>query len=95
MPFVFQRSFQEKLPVVGIYYRARVTVHGITVTIAFNVVRMLAAGYPTLLGQPWLELIGGQHDWIKREITMGPQHDRRTPKLDCSHQKTCEITKEA
>lgn len=63
-PLFFKGALQEQLPVVGIWDKARVTVQGISVTIAFTVVRMrLHNGYPALLGQPWLELVRGQHDW--------------------------------
>lgn len=80
-PLFFKGASQERLPVVGIFDNACVTVQGVTVTIAFTVVRMVADGYPALLGQPWLEIVQGQHDWTRRELVIGPPNDRRVLKL--------------
>lgn len=93
-PLLFKGASQERLPVVGIFDKARVTVQGVTVTIAFTVVRMLSSGYPALLGQPWLELVGGQHDWTNMELTLGPKHNRRVLQLDTGSQHPGEMTYE-
>lgn len=93
-PILFKGAGQERLPVVGIFDKARVTVKGVTVTIAFTVVRMLSNGYPALLGQPWLELVGGQHDWTNQELTLGPKHNRKVLPLDSGSQRPSEVSYE-
>lgn len=72
---------------VSIWDKAKVTGQGISVTIAFTVVRMRSHnGYPALLGQPWLELVRRQHDWSRNELTLGPRLNRVVLKLDVTQE---------
>lgn len=43
---------------------------------------MYAKGYPALLGQPWLVLVKGSHDWETSQIRIGPPDKRITLQLD-------------
>lgn len=83
-PIAFKGAAQEKLPVLGVWENAKVSVTGLLVTIAFTVVWMHGHGYPALLEQPWLELVKGHHDWETSQIQMGPPERRITLKLDGS-----------